>query len=123
VTDVATLTVYLHPRCSKSRAAVDLLEARDVPFERVDYLETPPDAATLGRLVDMLGGDPADLVRVDDDRFGQLGLQPTDVADRAGVVTVLVAHPELMQRPIVVRGDVAVVARPAQRLQDLLDHP
>jgi arsenate reductase len=115
------LTVYVHPQCSKSRTAVSLLDDRHASFETVNYLESPPDAATVGRLVDMLDGPPADLVRVDDDRFGQLGLEATDVADRAGVITVLVTHPELMQRPVVVRGNRAVVARPPELVFQLLD--
>lgn len=119
---MVSLIVYAHPTCSKSRAAIDMLEGRDLPFQRIDYLETPPDADTLGRLVDMLEGRPSDLVRVDDVRFAELGWALTDVDDKAGVVRVLLAHPELMQRPIVVRGSVAVVARPAERLLPLLDH-
>jgi arsenate reductase len=115
------LTVYVHPRCSKSRTAVALLDGHHASFETVNYLETPPDGETIGRLVDMLDGPAADLVRVDDDRFGQLGLEATDVADRAGVVKVLVAHPELMQRPVVVRGNRAVVARPPELAIQLLD--
>jgi arsenate reductase len=58
---------------------------------------------------------------VDDDRFGALGLDAGDVADRDGVIAVLVAHPELMQRPVVVRGDRVVVARPPELVLELLD--
>ena len=54
------------------------------------------------------------------DRFTELGLTAADVADRAGVVAVLVAHPELMQRPVVVRGDRAVVARPPELVTELM---
>jgi len=115
------LTVYLHPRCSKSRAVVALLDENGVSFEAVDYVETPPGAEVIGRLVDLIEGPPGDLVRVGDDRFGQLGLSAADVADRAGVVAVLVAHPELMQRPVAVRGDRALVARPPELVTQLLD--
>ena len=115
------VTVYVHPTCSKSRAATELLEAVGTAFRAVDYLETPPDAVTLGRLLDMLAGPPAQLVRTDDPRYGELGLTPTDVADRAAVIAVLLAHPELMQRPVVVRNGRAVVARPPELLIPLLD--
>jgi arsenate reductase len=108
------VTVYIHPRCSKSRAATELLDRRGTAFATVNYLECPPDAETVGRLLDMLGGDPAELVRTDDERFGQLGLGPSDVSDRAGVIAVVVGHPELMQRPVVVSGGRAVVARPPE---------
>jgi arsenate reductase (glutaredoxin) len=113
---VDTLTVYAHPACSKSRRAVELLEARHARFHTVNYLDTPLSAEELGTLVDMLDGTPAELVRLDDDRFGELGLSAADVADRTGVIALLVAHPELMQRPVVTRGGRAVVARPPERL-------
>jgi arsenate reductase len=117
---VDPLTVFVHPSCSKSRTATEILESRGAPFVTVNYLESPPGAETLRALLDRLGGSPADLVRVDDDRFVELGLSAGDVADRAGVIAVLVAHPELMQRPVVVRGDRAVVARPPEVLEELL---
>jgi arsenate reductase len=98
------VTVYAHPTCSKSRAATALL-----------------DDDTVARILDMLAGEPALLVRTDDARYGELGLTAADVADRAGVVSVLVAHPELMQRPVVVRNGRAVVARPPELLNQLLD--
>jgi arsenate reductase len=117
---VAPLTVYVHPRCSKSRALLQLLDARQARFGTVNYLEKPPEAGTIGDLVDMLDGEPADLVRVDDPAFTELGFSPADVDDRDGVVAVLVAHPELMQRPVVCDGTRAVVARPAERVHPLL---
>ncbi|HEY7947742.1 MAG TPA: ArsC/Spx/MgsR family protein [Acidimicrobiales bacterium] len=115
------VTVYAHPTCSKSRAATALLDDRGATFTVVNYLETPPDADTVARILDMLAGEPALLVRTDDARYGELGLTAADVADRAGVVSVLVAHPELMQRPVVVRNGRAVVARPPELLNQLLD--
>jgi arsenate reductase (glutaredoxin) len=118
---VETLTVYALRSCSKSRAVIELLDARGAVFEVIDYVETPPGPDTLGGLVDMVGGDPAQLVRVEDDRFGALGLSGADVGDRSGVIAVLLAHPELMQRPVVVQGTKAVVARPPQLVAGLLD--
>ncbi|HXQ60280.1 MAG TPA: ArsC/Spx/MgsR family protein [Acidimicrobiales bacterium] len=115
------VTVYVHPTCSKSRAVTELLDGRGTEFHAVNYLETPADAETLGRLLDMLAGPPAQLVRTDDTRYGELGLTAADVADRAGVIIVLLAHPELMQRPVVVRNGRAVVARPPELLIPLLD--
>jgi arsenate reductase len=117
---VDPLTVFVHPACSKSRAATEILEGRGEPFVTINYLESPPGAEAVGTLIDMLGRPPAELVRVDDDRFVELGLSAGDVANRAGVIAVLVAHPELMQRPVVVRGHRAVVARPPERLDEFL---
>jgi arsenate reductase len=114
------LTLYINPRCSKSRAAVQLLDDHHASFAVVNYLETPLDGETIGRLVDLIEGEPGDLVRTGDDRFRQLGLSAADVADRAGVMAVLVDHPELMQRPVAVRGDRAVIARPPELVTSLI---
>jgi arsenate reductase len=121
VAGVERLTVYALPSCSKSRTAVSLLDERAVDYRAIDYVRQPPGAETIGRLLDGLDGAPGGLVRVDDNRFGELGLHAGDVADRDGVISVLVAHPELMQRPVVVRGDRVVVARPPELVLDLLD--
>jgi arsenate reductase len=69
----------------------------------------------------MLEGEPAQLVRTDDTRYGELGLSAADVTDRDGVIAILVAHPELMQRPVVVVDGRAVVARPPELLFGLLN--
>jgi arsenate reductase-like glutaredoxin family protein len=76
-------------------------------LRHLEYLKTPPDRATLERFLDLLPDPPADLVRKDK-RFKELGLDPADYVTRQQVVAVLLAHPELMQRPIVVRGRRAV---------------
>jgi arsenate reductase len=115
------LTVYLHPSCSKSAAAGALLDSRGADFVAVDYVQSPPGAETIGHIVDMLEGAPAELVRVDDARFAELGLDAADVGDRDSVIAVLMAHPDLMQRPVVVGGGRAIVARPPELLLALLD--
>jgi len=113
------VTVYVHPTCSKSRQARELLDGRGQPYQAVDYLTTVLGRDDLGRLLDRLGDHPSALVRVDDAGFAELGLTADDVRDRAGVLAVLGRHPELMQRPVVVRGERAVIARPPERLLDL----
>ncbi|MHB8329088.1 MAG: ArsC/Spx/MgsR family protein [Acidimicrobiales bacterium] len=110
----------MNPLCSKCRTARQVLEERGVAFDVVEYLETPPDAVTLGRLLDLLGGDPAELVRTDDAGFAELGLTPDDVSSSRGVIAVLLAHPELMQRPVLVSGTRAVIGRTPERLAELL---
>ena len=116
---MAGVVIYHNPRCSKSRGALEILRERRVPHEVVEYLERPPDRATLEQLLDLLGGDPGELVRRDA-RFRELGLGPESCAGREAVVEVLLAHPELMQRPLVVRGDRAVLARPSEKVNELL---
>lgn len=117
---MADVTVYHNPVCSKSRGALEILEARGVHHQVVEYLKTPVDRATLERFLDLLPDPPAELVRKDK-RFEALGLKADDYVTRAQVVTLLLAHPELMQRPVVVRGERAVIARPSEKVVELLD--
>ena len=114
------LTIYHNPACGKSRGALDILRERGVDAEVIEYLKVPPDRATLERILALLGGPPADLVRKDK-RFAELGLNASDYVTREQVVTLLLAHPELMERPVVIRDGRAVIARPSERVLELLD--
>lgn len=117
---MAAETVIFHnPRCSKSRGALEILGERGVDVEVVEYLETPPDRATLERIVDAIPDDPSALVR-HDDRFKKLGLSASDCTEREAVVALLLEHPELMERPVVFVGDRAVIARPSEKVLELL---
>jgi arsenate reductase (glutaredoxin) len=116
---VEPLRIYHNPRCSKSRGAMSILNERGVDADVVEYLEAPPDRATLERIVGMLPTPPADLVRKDD-RFRELGLNAGDYTTAPAVVELLLEHPELMERPVVVAGDRAVIGRPPERVLDLL---
>lgn len=89
-----------------------------VDVDVVKYLQAPPDAATLRDIIGKLEDPPADLVRRDG--WDDLGVTDADVATTDGVVDVLVRHPQLLQRPVVVRGDRAVIGRPTERVRDLL---
>jgi arsenate reductase len=117
---VADVRLYHNPRCSKSRGALEILAERGVDVDVVEYLIAPPDRATLEQILDRLDEPPAALVR-HDDRFKALGLDPNGYDDREAVVTLLLEHPDLMQRPVVLRGDRGVIARPSERVVDLLD--
>ena len=97
-----------------------ILRERGVEFDVVEYLKTPLDRAGLERILDAVPDPPADLVRKDK-RFTELGLRAEDYTTRDAVITLLLAHPELMQRPIVFRGARAMIARPAEKVLDLLE--
>jgi arsenate reductase (glutaredoxin) len=114
------VTVYHNPSCGKSRGALDILRERGVDAEVVEYLQTPVDRATLERFLDLLAGPPGDLVRKDK-RFKELGLDPASYVTRQQVVDLLLTHPELMERPVVLRGRKAVIARPSERVLEILD--
>jgi arsenate reductase len=117
---MASVTVFHNPVCSKSRGALDILRERGVAHDVIEYLDTPPDRETLARILDLLGGPPAALVR-NDKRFRELGLGPADTASREDVIALLLRHPELMERPVVIRDGRAVIARPSERVLELLD--
>lgn len=113
------ITLYHNPSCSKSRGAKEILESSGADFEVVEYLKTPLSAAQIGALLDRLGVEPGELVRKDS-HFKELGLDPADYTTAESVAALLAEHPRLMQRPVVVRGARAVIARPSELVEELL---
>ena len=116
---MAELTIYHNPRCSKSRECLAILLDSDADVEVIDYTKTPPDRETLERIVELVPDPPSELVRKDN-LFSELDLDPDDYDSQESVVEVLLEHPMLMQRPVVVRGDRAVLGRPPENVKDLL---
>ena len=116
------ITIYHNPRCSKSREALEIVEAyaarKGLAVEVTEYLKTPPDFDQLQALQDMLGCTAADMVRSNEEEFAALGLAQ---ADDAGLLRAITAHPKLLQRPIVVFGKRAVIGRPPELVNGLLD--
>ena len=112
------VTIWTNPRCSKSRGAEALLAERGVEVEQVRYLDEPPSRADLEAVLAKLGtSDPRVLVRAGEPLYAELGLAG---ADRDELLDALASHPQLIERPVVIAGDRAVVARPPERLLDLL---
>jgi arsenate reductase len=114
-----SMLVYHNPVCSKSRGALEILGERGVDVEVIEYLKAPLSQADLERIVDAIPDAPAALVRKDK-RFQELGLDAADYATKAQVVALLLEHPELMERPVVFRGERAVIARPSEKVLELL---
>ena len=114
-----TVTIYHNPRCSKSRQALALLREQGVEPEIVHYLETPPDAATLDRILDILGLDPRDLMRRKEVQYKMLDLGD-ETKSRETLIEAMVNNPILIERPIVVTGTRAAVGRPPEDVLDIL---
>lgn len=114
------LLVYHNPSCSKSRGALEILADEGVDHDVVEYLRAPPDRAALERIVNAVDGPAAELVR-QDRRFEELDLSASDYTTRETVIELLLEHPELMQRPVIFRGERAVIARPSEKVLELLD--
>jgi arsenate reductase len=112
--------IFHNPSCSKSRGALAILEEKGVDPEIVRYLDTPPDRATLERILDAIPDEPIALVRTGDDKFKAAGLTKADVQTRAQVIDVLLKHPEVMERPVVFVGNKAVIARPSEKVLEIL---
>jgi arsenate reductase len=113
-----TLVIYHNPRCSKSRAALALLQERQVPLQVIEYLKQPPTRADLETLRRKLGVPPAQWVRTGEAEYRAAGLSAG--SDDDALLDAMVRHPVLIERPIVVRGDRAVVGRPPERVLELV---
>lgn len=110
--------IWHNPRCSKSRGARALLEERGVDFREVRYLDQAPTREDLERVLTLLGtADPRELIRASEPLYRELGLAD---ADRDALLDAMAAHPRLIERPVVIRGDRAVIGRPPERVLDLL---
>jgi arsenate reductase (glutaredoxin) len=112
------VTVWYNARCSKCRITRDLLAERGVDADLVHYLEDSPDRAELQRVMGLLGvDDPRAMMRTGEARYEELGLadaSPDELLD------AMAANPILIERPIVIRGDRAVIGRPPERVDELL---
>jgi len=112
------MLIYHNPRCSKSRAAKLLCEGAGVELEVVEYLKTPLDEEALRGLLGKLGITVHEVVRVKEEVYGQLELSPDSSEEE--LMAAIVKYPVLLERPIVVRGDRAVIGRPPEKVQELL---
>lgn len=113
------LTFYHNPRCSKSRGALELLEARGLTPTIVRYLETPPSAGELQGLLAKLGLSARQLLRSGEDEYQALNLADASLSEEQ-LIAAMVAHPKLIERPILVAGDKAVIGRPPEKVLEIL---
>lgn len=119
IASMAEPTIYHNPRCSKSRVALDLLRERGAKPTVIDYLSQPPDARELAALCRRLGLRPRELVRTGEAVFAERYAEAE--LDDAGWIAAMVADPILIQRPIVVVDDRAVIGRPPERVLELME--
>ena len=96
------------------------MRERDVEFDVIEYLKTPLSPEALERIFDLVPDNPQEMVRKDKN-FKELGLDADDYISKEAVVNVLLEHPKLMQRPIIIRGEHAVIGRPSEKVLALLD--
>ncbi|HXQ72651.1 MAG TPA: arsenate reductase (glutaredoxin) [Pyrinomonadaceae bacterium] len=113
------ITVYEKPTCTKCREMDKLLRERGVPFEKVNYYIEPLSKKKLTELVRKMGIKPRELLRKSEPVYKELGLGDGEFSD-SELIALMVEHPDLLQRPIVERGDRAVLGRPTENVKELL---
>ncbi|TWI58588.1 arsenate reductase [Pseudomonas duriflava] len=115
-----TETLFFHnPRCSKSRGALELLQEKNLDIRVVRYLENPPSAAELKVLLDKLGMPARKLLRTGEEIYKTLNLADPGLSEEA-LIDVMVTHPILIERPILIVGNKAVIGRPPETVLELL---
>jgi arsenate reductase len=117
---VSDLTVYEKPTCTTCRNLFTLLTERGIDFERVNYHVDPLPEAKIRELIAKTDGSAHDVLRKKEPVYKELGLDERDLSDDE-LIKLMAEHPPLLQRPIVERGNRAVLARPVERALELLD--
>jgi arsenate reductase len=112
------IKIYHNNRCSKSRSGLEVLEKSGKPFEIVQYLENVPTEKELKDILKLLGMKPLDLVRKNESIWKEL-YKDKDLSD-SEIVKAMVEHPKLIERPIVINGNKAVIGRPAETILDII---
>lgn len=114
-----TVTIYHNPRCSKSRQTLQLLQDHQVQTQVVEYLKDPPDERTLDALLTMLDMQPRELLREKESEYREHGFDNPDLA-RAQLIRMMVRHPRVIERPIVVVDGRAAIGRPPEKVLEIL---
>ncbi|WP_425075519.1 arsenate reductase (glutaredoxin) [Psychroserpens sp. S379A] len=112
------ITIYHNPRCSKSRQGLEILENSGKEFEVIKYLDEPISEEQLKKLIGMLGIQPIDLVRKNE-AIWKSDFKGKELSDNE-IISAMVKHPKLIERPIVVNNGNAVIGRPAENIKALI---
>ena len=112
-------TLYHNPRCSKSRASLELLKENNMDPEIVLYLDNPPNKDTLEQVLSKLGMSPKQLLRPNEQECKDLNLMDDSVDDQS-VINAMVKHPKIIERPIYVNGNKAVIGRPPEQVLEIV---
>lgn len=112
-------TIYHNPRCSKSRATLELLNEKGLEISVIKYLETPPDRASLEDLLNMLGMEPRDLMRKGEQEYKDNNLADESLG-RDELIDAMLKYPRLIERPIVIKDGKAAIGRPIEKVIEIL---
>ena len=112
-------TIYHNPRCSKSRQTLALLQENDIDLEIIEYLKTPPDSKQLTAILEKLEIGAAELLRKKEKAFKELGVANM-LDDQQALIDVMITNPVLIERPIVLANNKAVIGRPPENVLDII---
>ncbi|MGB5328464.1 MAG: arsenate reductase (glutaredoxin) [Gammaproteobacteria bacterium] len=113
------LVIYHNPSCSKSRETLQILENNNLNPMIVEYLDNPPTRQELKKIIEMLGISARDLLRTTEQIYADARLDREALSEDE-IIAVICQHPALLQRPIVVSGDRAVIGRPPARVLEII---
>lgn len=113
------IRIFHNPGCSKCRLTMKILDDKGVDITVVEYLNTPPDATELGEILDLLGLKPRDLMRKHEAPYRENNLDNPELSDEQ-LIHTMVENPILIERPIVIAGDKAIIGRPPEKVLDII---
>lgn len=113
------ITIWHNPKCSKSREALAILEENECEKEVVKYLEKSPDESKIKTVLKILGITPRELMRTKEDIYKELNLK--DENNDEVLISAMAKHPKLIERPIIIKGDRAIIGRPSEKIAEFLN--
>ena len=116
---MSNFIIYHNPRCSKSRQTLEILNQQDVSTEVVLYLENPPSTEEIASILQKLGLDPRDVIRKGEEEYKLLNLKDQSLTKNE-LITFMSENPKLIERPIVIKGDKAVIGRPPENVLSII---
>ena len=114
-----SVIIYHNPKCSKSRQTLELLSAKGITPTIIEYIKNPPTVEKLKEILSQLGISPRDLMRKKEDIYKELELGILSLSDK-DLIDLMIEHPTLIERPIVIANGKAVLGRPPEQVLDIL---
>jgi arsenate reductase len=114
-----TTTIYHNPRCSKSRQTLQLLQENNIQPEIIEYLQSPPTKKELDEILNLLGIEPRELIRKKEPEYKALNLDDESLS-REEIIAIMVKHPKLIERPIVIHNNQAEIGRPPEKVLEII---
>ncbi len=111
--------IFYNPKCSKCRLTMDILNNKGITASIVEYLNTPPDSTELNHVLDILGLEPRDLMRKHEAPYKENNLDNPGLS-REQLIQAMIDHPVLIERPIIINGNKAIIGRPPEKVLDIL---